>query len=139
MSKPIKYGIVGAGHLGNYHAQQLKKISCVKLIGVFDLDLKKSSLFSKSYKIKYFKSLKNLLNECDAVSITSPATAHHKNAIEGLSTFNMVFLLSSGISIDLSTIIADADVVFIYFIYLLCFIYVRKFSLPFIMLQGPLI
>ena len=43
MSKPIKYGIIGAGHLGNYHAQQLKKISCVKLVGVFDLDVKKSS------------------------------------------------------------------------------------------------
>ena len=92
MSKPIKYGIIGAGHLGNYHAQQLKKISCVKLIGVFDLDLKKSSLFSKSYKIKYFKSLGNLLNECDAVSITSPATAHHKNAIEGLNSRCHLFI-----------------------------------------------
>ena len=92
MSKPVKYGIVGAGHLGNYHAQQLKKISCVKLIGVFDLDLKKSSLFSKAYKIKFFKSLKNLLNECDAVSITSPATAHHKNAIEGLNSNCHLFI-----------------------------------------------
>ena len=92
MSKPIKYGIIGAGHLGNYHAQQLKKISCVKLVGVFDLDVKKSSLFSKSYKVKSFKSLKNLLNECDAVSITSPATAHHKNAIEGLNSSCHLFI-----------------------------------------------
>ena len=63
MSKPIKYGIVGAGHLGNYHAQQLKKISCVKLIGVFDLDLKKSSLFSKSYKIKYYYNIYNTIKQ----------------------------------------------------------------------------
>jgi len=85
MSKPIKYGIIGAGHLGNYHAQQLQKISCVKLVGVFDLDLKKSSLFSKTYSTKPFSSLKNLLKECDAVSITSPATAHYRNAIEALN------------------------------------------------------
>ena len=39
--------IVGAGHLGNYHAQQLNNIPGVELIGVFDLLKEKAALFSK--------------------------------------------------------------------------------------------
>ena len=47
MSKTLKYGIVGAGHLGNYHAQQLNNIPGVELIGVFDLLKEKAAIFSK--------------------------------------------------------------------------------------------
>ena len=38
MSNQIKYGILGAGHLGNYHAKQLKRIKDVNLVGIFDIN-----------------------------------------------------------------------------------------------------
>ena len=41
-NKKIKYGIVGAGYLGTYHAQQIKKIDCVECVGVFDIDESKA-------------------------------------------------------------------------------------------------
>ena len=35
--KQIYYGVVGAGHIGNYHAQQINNISSVTLQGIYDL------------------------------------------------------------------------------------------------------
>ena len=80
MTNKLKYGIIGAGHLGNYHAQQLNNINGVKLIGVFDLEQEKAEEFSKIYSIKHYAALKNLLTACDAVSITAPASAHFESA-----------------------------------------------------------
>ena len=80
MTNKLKYGIIGAGHLGNYHAQQLNNINGVKLIGVFDLEQEKAEEFSKIYSIKHYAALKNLLTACDAVSITTPASAHFESA-----------------------------------------------------------
>ena len=31
MNKKIKYGIIGAGYLGNYHAEQISKIDSVDI------------------------------------------------------------------------------------------------------------
>jgi len=92
MSKTIKYGIVGAGHLGNYHAQQLKNMLGVKLVGVFDRIPEKSYSFGKLYEIKQFNKLEKLLKECDAVSITTPATAHYQNAILALQNNCHLFI-----------------------------------------------
>jgi len=92
MSKTIKYGIVGAGHLGNYHAQQLKNMLGVKLVGVFDRIPEKSYSFGKLYEIKQFNKLEKLLKECDAVSITTPATAHYQNAVLALQNNCHLFI-----------------------------------------------
>ena len=42
MDKKINYGIIGAGHLGRYHVQQILNIKKVALVGVYDLNLSKS-------------------------------------------------------------------------------------------------
>ena len=76
MANDIKYGIIGAGHLGNYHAQQLLKISSVQLVGVYDISSKHGLLLAKQYKIKSFSSVESLLHACDAVSIATPASSH---------------------------------------------------------------
>ena len=92
MSKTLKYGIVGAGHLGNYHAQQLKNIPGVELIGIFDLLKEKAVNFSKIHHIKNYNHLKGLLSCCDAVSITTPASAHYKTAKEAICVGCHVFV-----------------------------------------------
>ena len=38
MIKPIKFGVIGVGYLGNFHAQQLKRVQNAHLVGVFDLN-----------------------------------------------------------------------------------------------------
>ena len=79
MTNKLKYGIIGAGHLGGYHAQQLNNIKGVKLVGVFDLQQEKAVGFSKIYNIKHYTTLNSLLAACDAVSITTPASAHFES------------------------------------------------------------
>lgn len=78
MLEILKYGIIGAGHLGSFHIQQLNKISNVELIGVYDLLDDNSLQISKKYNLVQYKSLNKLLQDADAVSITTPASAHYE-------------------------------------------------------------
>lgn len=78
MSEILKYGIIGAGHLGNFHIQQLNKNHNVKLIGVYDLLDDNSLKLSKKYNITQYTSLNKILKDADAVSITTPASAHYE-------------------------------------------------------------
>ena len=92
MSKPIKYGIVGAGHLGGYHAQQLYKIEHVNLVGVFDLETEKSDSLAGLYNVAVFDDLKKMFQECDAVSIATPASVHYENVLLALQNDCHVFV-----------------------------------------------
>jgi predicted dehydrogenase len=78
MSEMLKYGIIGAGHLGNFHIQQLNKNPNVKLIGIYDLLDGNSLRLSKKYNLVQYTSLNKILQEADAVSITTPASAHYE-------------------------------------------------------------
>ena len=92
MSNLINYGILGAGHLGNYHAQQLKKISGVNLVGVFDINSDSSKKLSLQYNIPSFSSAKDLVSICDAVSIATPASNHYNATALALKNNCHVFV-----------------------------------------------
>jgi len=77
MNKKIKYGIIGAGHLGGFHVQQLLNIKHVEVVGVYDLIYSKSKTISKKFNINCFKKLSSLLDVCDAISICTPASHHY--------------------------------------------------------------
>ena len=59
MIKPIKFGVIGVGYLGNFHAQQLKKSNKVRLMGVFDLNSNLCMAAAKKHAVLAFKSLKS--------------------------------------------------------------------------------
>ncbi|MGE5855399.1 MAG: Gfo/Idh/MocA family oxidoreductase, partial [Syntrophaceae bacterium] len=42
MSKQIRVGVVGIGHLGNYHLQKYQKLENVQIVGVADVDRSRS-------------------------------------------------------------------------------------------------
>ena len=92
MKKNIKYGIVGAGHLGNFHAMQISKIKNVQLVGVYDIVNKKSKELCLKYNLQAFKSLKELLMACDAVSICTPAVNHFNVSKKALYSNCHVFI-----------------------------------------------
>ena len=80
MLKKLKYGIIGAGHLGNYHAMQINEINTASLIGIYDIVGSNSLNLSKKYKTQQYLSLDQLIKDCDAVSIATPATNHFEVA-----------------------------------------------------------
>ena len=40
MGKNIKYGVVGVGHLGKFHVQQIQNVKGAVLCGIYDVDFK---------------------------------------------------------------------------------------------------
>ena len=84
MSQKIKYGIIGTGHLGKFHVQQMQKIKLVEVVGCYDVDLDLCYQVCKASGLQAFKSLKKLLQACDAISIATPASSHFDVAKMGL-------------------------------------------------------
>jgi predicted dehydrogenase len=80
-NKKINVGVVGVGHLGQYHAKHFSHLKEVNLVGVFDVDQKRCGEIARKFKTKPFKSLDALLSAVDALSIVTP-TPHHKDVAE---------------------------------------------------------
>ena len=80
-NKKINVGVVGVGHLGQYHAKHFSHFKEVNLVGVFDVDQKRCGEIARKFKTKPFKSLEALLKVVDALSIVTP-TSYHKDVAE---------------------------------------------------------
>lgn len=79
--KIINVGVVGVGHLGQYHTKHFSHLKDVNLVGVFDVDRKRCGEIARKFKTKPFKSLEALLKVVDALSIVTP-TPYHKDVAE---------------------------------------------------------
>ena len=76
MSNQVNIGVVGVGHLGFHHVEHLTKIKKANLVGIYDLDSKRSNEVSKKFNVQAFESLEHLLNRVDALSIVTPTPTH---------------------------------------------------------------
>ncbi len=93
MSKEkIKIGVVGVGHLGRWHVQQLKKIAGAELIGIYDSDPERARLVQEEFQTKAFSEYHQLLAKVEAISIVTPTTTHHSYAREALQAGKHVFI-----------------------------------------------
>jgi predicted dehydrogenase len=73
----LKISIIGTGHLGSIHCKLLAQNSGVDFIGVYDVDIKKSSEIGKLYNISIFNSLKEIIDNSDAVILVAPTIYHY--------------------------------------------------------------
>ncbi len=85
-------GVIGVGHLGEYHVKHLKTIEKSKLIGIFDSNSKRASIISKRYGVDNFNSQSELIEKCDAISIVTPTESHYKIAKTILKYGKHVFI-----------------------------------------------
>ncbi len=85
MSRQIRVGVVGIGHLGNYHLQKYQKIENVKIVGVADVDRSKADKAAATFGCTVFCDHRELVEHVDAVSITVPTQAHHAVARDFLA------------------------------------------------------
>ncbi len=72
----IRVGVIGAGHLGRYHALNYAQIPDVELMGIVDLDEARAELVARESRSKIFSSVQDLLTEVDAVSVAVPTDGH---------------------------------------------------------------
>lgn len=76
----IRIGVVGVGHLGNYHLQKYQKIPHVEIIGVTDVVPEKAAEAAALYSCQSFNNHLDLIGDVDAVSIAVPTASHYEVA-----------------------------------------------------------
>ena len=76
----IQIGVIGVGHLGNFHVKRLKEISGISISGVYDNNQIRTNEISHHYDVRSFSSLEKLLEISDAVSIVTPTPYHFEIA-----------------------------------------------------------
>ena len=84
-TKHIRAGVVGIGHLGNYHLQKYAKISDCKITAVADTEPDRARQAASLYNCEAFTDHKQMLGKVDAVSIAVPTAWHHRVARDFLA------------------------------------------------------
>ena len=90
--KTIKIGVIGVGHLGNFHLKQLGKIPKVSITGLYDNDPNRAEEMSSRHNVQSYNSLDELLDSCDAVSIVTPTGYHYAVADKALDAGCHLFI-----------------------------------------------
>jgi len=76
-SKQIKIGVVGIGHLGNFHLQKYAKLGNCDIVAVADTRMEQAQKAADIYHCAAFADHRDMLGKVDAVSIAVPTGAHH--------------------------------------------------------------
>lgn len=88
----LKVGILGVGHLGNFHINNWLLITGVELIGFFDPNDDNAQIAIEKYNLKRFDTAESLIAVCDAVDIVAPTTAHFDLCKAAITTGKHVFV-----------------------------------------------
>lgn len=70
--KKIKIGVVGIGHLGNFHLQKYAKLDNCEIVAVADTRLEHANKAAEIYKCQAFADHREMLGKVNAASITVP-------------------------------------------------------------------
>lgn len=81
----LRVGVIGVGHLGEYHVQKYKAIPTAELVGVVDTDLERANEIARRYDTRVFKERSELLDRVDGVSLVVPTEMHFDVAKDILS------------------------------------------------------
>jgi predicted dehydrogenase len=75
--KKIRVAVIGAGHLGKYHADVYDSLKSVELVGVCDIHKKRADKTAKTYKTDSYTDYKELIGKIDAATIAVPTKKHY--------------------------------------------------------------
>jgi len=88
----IRIGVLGAGHLGRIHIQQLLEVPGFDLVGFHDPHPEKCAAIEQEFGVKAMGSMDQLLDMVDAVDIVTPTLTHHTLASNALASGKHVFI-----------------------------------------------
>jgi UDP-N-acetyl-2-amino-2-deoxyglucuronate dehydrogenase len=87
MNKPIKFAVVGCGHIGKRHAEMIEENSEAELVALVDVKSKDELGIDKYNTATFFSSLDHLLVsefDIDVINIASPNGFHAEQALKCL-------------------------------------------------------
>ncbi|TGL63084.1 gfo/Idh/MocA family oxidoreductase [Leptospira ognonensis] len=85
MDKKVRLGVIGTGHMGQYHVNVAKMLTDAELVGIYDASAERATQIAEKHKTKAFASEAELLKEVDAIVIAAPTFLHHKIAKQALN------------------------------------------------------
>ncbi len=89
----LNIGVVGTGHLGKIHLQNLLELTTdFSVQGFYDTDTVITSEVVRDFNLKAFDHLDTLLVHVDAILISSPTHTHFSIAIQALKSGKHVFI-----------------------------------------------
>jgi predicted dehydrogenase len=86
MTRKVRVGVVGVGHLGSLHAKMFSEMQEVEFKGVFDIQGERSKLVATEFGVRQYRSYGELLEDVDAISIATPTSTHSEVASKALET-----------------------------------------------------
>lgn len=81
MLKPLRAAVIGAGYLGNFHAQKYAALEAATLEGVVDIDAERAGTVAQRVGARAFTDYRKLLGRIDVASIVVPTEAHYEVAM----------------------------------------------------------
>lgn len=78
MTNKVKIGVIGTGHMGQYHVNVAKTLSDAELIGIYDSDSERASQMAEKHKTSAFSTVDDLIKHTDSVIISVPTFLHHE-------------------------------------------------------------
>jgi predicted dehydrogenase len=92
MGKPLRIGIMGAGHLGRIHTQQAREVAELEVIGVFDPHPEKRQAVAAEMGVPALESPEQLIALADIVDVVTPTLAHFACAQAAMHAGKHVFI-----------------------------------------------
>ena len=80
-----RVGVVGTGHMGQYHVNVYSELPIVKLAGIADISKERVAAVAKRFKTKGYTDYRKLIGQVDAVTVAVPTGKHYEVAKEFLS------------------------------------------------------
>ena len=80
-----RVGVVGTGHMGQYHVNVYSELPNVKLAGIADVSKERVAAVAKKFKTKGYTDYRKLIGQVDAVTVAVPTGKHYEVAKEFLS------------------------------------------------------
>jgi predicted dehydrogenase len=88
----VAIGILGAGHLGKIHIEQLSKIKQCSIVGFYDPNDDNANVTIEKFGIKRFTNIEQLIEACDAVDIVTPTVTHFDLAVQCVKAGKHIFI-----------------------------------------------
>jgi predicted dehydrogenase len=72
----VRAGVVGAGHMGNYHILVCAEMWDVDLVGIVDLDAARATQVAAEYGTRVFRDHREMAEQVDVATVAVPTDQH---------------------------------------------------------------
>jgi len=90
--RSLKIGVLGAGHLGRIHIQQIQEIPEWDLIGFYDPHPEKCAAIHAEFGVPVYDSIDELYAAVEVVDVVTPTLSHFDLAMKAMAKGKHVFI-----------------------------------------------